>query len=146
MKLTIAGQTEAGGDAAVAIGVLHRTYPDAPLAEDANWLNVSIEATLPGYHAAFEGRVRAEDFPEFLYDLAQMHETGRGSAAFCTVEEIVELRCGRDDSGRIQWSGLTTHPAGSGAVLSFEFSSDHKVLPELIAALEATCKKFPVIG
>jgi len=145
MKLTISGLTETGDPVTLITTVQGRAYPDAPLPDDANWLTVRVEAALPGYRADFTGRVRTEDFAEFLRELRHMHEAQTGIAAFCPPEELISLRGLMDDLGQVHWTAVTTFPPG-GAVLSFELTSEAGQLPGWIAALEGVCRQFPVVG
>nr|WP_223701850.1 hypothetical protein [Sutcliffiella deserti] len=46
--------------------------------------------------------------------------------------------------GHIDWSGETWYPAGSGAVLTFEFVSNQSYLENLIKELEDIIKIYPV--
>jgi hypothetical protein len=146
MKLTISGQAEGNGDVRVTLAVQGRTYPDAPVAEDANWLTVGVAIVLPGYQADFAGRLRAEDLADFLRDLEAAQARGHGQAALSTVEDLVELRAELTAAGLVRWCGLTTYPPGTGAVLSFEFRGLAADLPALVSDLTAMCRKYPVIG
>nr|WP_151535025.1 hypothetical protein [Cytobacillus depressus] len=62
------------------------------------------------------------------------------------LDSFIHFECKMNKLGHINWSGETCYPAGSGAVLNFEFVSNQSYLEDLIKELEDINYVYPVIG
>lgn len=130
----------------VKIDVLGREYPDCSDYWDGNWVISNVKIDIPGYHADFSASLRTDDISDFLSELRRMNRQLSGKAALKNIDNFVHFEGKMDKAGQIVWSGETCYPAGSGAILTFEFISDQSYLTDLIRELEDLMHVYPVIG
>ncbi|MBD8028705.1 hypothetical protein H9636_18930 [Ureibacillus sp. Re31] len=130
----------------VEIDVLAREYPNSSDYWDGNWVISNVKVEIPGYYVDFNASLRTDEIRDFLNDLKSMNRYLTGKAILKNLESIIHFEGEMDKLGHIDWSGETCYPAGSGAVLTFEFVSNQSYLEDLIKELEDITYVYPVIG
>ena len=65
-----------------------RNYERAPVGEywDDNWLRVSIDIRVGGFHGHADAAIITSELIKFLSELRPLYQTLKGSAEFTTVE------------------------------------------------------------
>ncbi|MBY0222606.1 hypothetical protein ABZ756_02820 [Mammaliicoccus sciuri] len=135
-----------GEKTVLEIDVLARMYPNSSDYWDGNWLSSNLKIEIPGYTVDFSASLRADEIRDFLNDVKLMHRNLSGKAKLTSLEDYIHLEGEMDKRGHIDWSGETCYPAGSGAVLTFEFVSNQSYLEEVIKELEDITYVYPVTG
>ncbi|MEK4522425.1 hypothetical protein MKX96_12455 [Psychrobacillus sp. FSL W7-1493] len=130
----------------VEIDVLTREYPNSSSYWDVNWVISNVKVEIPGYYVNFTASLRTDEIRDFVNELKSMNRYLTGKAILKNLDSFIHFEGEMDKLGHIVWSGETCYPAGSGAVLSFEFVSDQSHLINLIKELENIIYVFPVIG
>ncbi|KGR76261.1 WapI family immunity protein [Ureibacillus sinduriensis] len=130
----------------VEIEVVTRSHPNTTDYWDINWIDSKISVEIPGYVVQFHAALRTDEISDFLQGLKLMYSNLRGKAALNNLDNAIFFECEMDHLGKLKWLGETCYPAGYGALLKFEFSSDQSYLKKLIKELEAILSAFPVIG
>lgn len=130
----------------VEIDVLAREYPNSSDYWDGNWVISNVKVEIPGYYVDFNASLRTDEIRDFVNDLKSMNRNLTGKAILKNLESIIHFEGEMDKLGHIDWSGETCYPAGSGAVLTFEFVSNQSYLEDLIKELEDITYVYPVIG
>ena len=130
----------------VEIDVLTREYPNSSSYWDVNWVISNVKVEIPGYYVNFTASLRTDEIRDFVNELKSMNRYLTGKAILKNLDSFIHFEGEMDKLGHIDWSGETCYPAGSGAVLSFEFVSDQSHLINLIKELEDIIYVFPVIG
>ncbi|QCR31910.1 hypothetical protein [Lysinibacillus sp. SGAir0095] len=130
----------------VEIDVLAREYPNSSDYWDGNWVISNVKVEIPGYYVDFNASLRTDDIRDFVNDLKSMNRYLTGKAILKNLESFIHFEGEMDKLGHIDWSGETCYPAGSGAVLTFEFVSNQSYLEDLIKELEDITYVYPVIG
>ncbi|MCM3359791.1 hypothetical protein [Psychrobacillus sp. MER TA 171] len=130
----------------VEIDVLTREYPNSSSYWDVNWVISNVKVEIPGYYVNFTASLRTDEIRDFVNELKSMNRYLTGKAILKNLDSFIHFEGEMDKLGHIDWSGETCYPAGSGAVLSFEFVSDQSHLINLIKELENIIYVFPVIG
>lgn len=135
-----------GDSAEVEIDILSREYPDSTDYWDGNWVISNVKVQIPGYYVDFNANLRTDEIRNFLNDLKLMNSQLSGKAKLKNLDSFINFDCAMNKLGHINWSGETCYPAGSGAVLNFEFVSNQSYLEDLIKELEDINYVYPVIG
>ncbi len=130
----------------VEIDVLAREYPNSSDYWDGNWVLSNVKVYIPGYYVDFNASLRTDDIRDFFTDLKAMNRNLAGKAILKNLDSFIHLEGEMDKLGHIKWSGETCYPAGSGAVLTFEFTSNQSYLEDLIKELEKITYEYSVIG
>ena len=130
----------------VEIDVLTREYPNSSSYWDVNWVISNVKVEIPGYYVNFTASLRTDEIRDFVNEMKSMNRYLTGKAILKNLDSFIHFEGEMDKLGHIDWSGETCYPAGSGAVLSFEFVSDQSHLINLIKELEDIIYVFPVIG
>ncbi|WP_339147162.1 MULTISPECIES: hypothetical protein [unclassified Sutcliffiella] len=130
----------------VEIEVLSREHPDSSDYWDGNWVISNVKVEIPGYYVDFNASLRTDDIRDFVNDLKLMHRHLSGKAILKNLDSFIHFEGVMNKLGHIDWSGETCYPAGSGAVLTFEFVSNQSYLENLIKELEDIIKIYSVIG
>lgn len=135
-----------GEETKVEIDILAREYPHSSDYWDGNWVSSHVIINIPGYYVNFYASLRTDEIRDFVKDLKLMKKHLSGKAKLVNLDTYIHFECEMDKLGHINWSGETCYPAGSGAVLNFEFVSDQSYLEELIKELDDITYVYPVIG
>ncbi|MBM7569938.1 hypothetical protein [Aquibacillus albus] len=130
----------------VEIDVKGREYPNSSDYWDGNWVVSNVKVEIPGYNVNFNASLRTDDIRDFVNDLKLMSRNLSGKAILKNLDSFIHFEGEMDKLGHIEWSGETCYPAGSGAVLTFEFVSNQSYLDALIKELEDITYVYPVIG
>jgi hypothetical protein len=130
----------------VEIDVIGREYPNSSDYWDGNWVVSNVKVEIPGYNVNFNASLRTDDIRDFVNDLKLMSRNLSGKATLKNLDSFIHFEGEMDKLGHIEWSGETCYPAGSGAVLTFEFVSNQSYLDVLIKELEDITYVYPVIG
>ncbi|MGF3106162.1 WapI family immunity protein [Rossellomorea sp. DUT-2] len=135
-----------GEKAKIEIDVIGREYPISSDYWDGNWVVSNVKVEIPGYNVNFNASLRTDDIIDFVNDLKLMSRNLSGKAILKNLDSFIHFEGEMDKLGHIEWSGETCYPAGSGAVLTFEFVSNQSYLDVLIKELEDITYVYPVIG
>lgn len=134
-----------GEEASVGIEIIGQAFPHSENAIDCNMLNAIIKIRLPGYKVNFPTSLSTIDLERFFISIKAMYEEMRGTAILDHRDAMIEIKGTINKLGQIEWSGETCYPAGTGATLTFEFTSDQSYLDKLIKDLAKIMKPYPVL-
>lgn len=130
----------------LSIRPTRRRYPDAQDYWDGNWLDAEITLRVGAFQAAYEAQLRTEELGRFRDALRRLYEDLTGEAAFESMERWLRLQMVGDGRGHITVTGEAMDAPGMGNRLTFQLELDQTELPEMLRALDAILRDFPVKG
>ncbi|MBO4271418.1 hypothetical protein GSF24_12380 [Microbispora triticiradicis] len=131
----------------VLIRVLGRMHPDCTDFWDGNWLTSPIHVRVGGFTAEVDAALRAEELHDFRVTLERIYAEVRGSATLSSLEHWIELTVECHPTGSLSIAGTVADHPGMRNTLRFEIDGlDQTDIPELVGALVAVEKRFPVLG
>lgn len=135
-----------GEETTIEIVVIGRSHPECTDYWDGNWIISNIWIEIPGYKAQFKADLRTDELWNFSNELKLMNKELKGKASLINLDGYLEIECEINKQGVIHWTAETCYPAGFGAVLKFDFSSDQSYLIGIVQEIESILSVFPVIG
>ncbi|AQQ53288.1 WapI family immunity protein [Planococcus lenghuensis] len=135
-----------GKEAAIQIEVVSRIYPNSLDYWDGNWIVTRISIEIPGYSVQFSANLRTDELRDFVKKLKVMNKKLKGKASLENIDGFIDIKCEINLLGKIYWEVETCYPAGTGAVLHFNFESDQMYLENLIKELDEVIIAFPILG
>ncbi|WML46140.1 hypothetical protein [Neobacillus sp. PS3-40] len=135
-----------GEETIIEIEVIGRSHPKCTDYWDGNWIISNIRIEVPGYRAQFKADLRTDELRNFGNELKLMDKKLKGKASLINLDGYLEIECEINKQGTIHWTSETCYPAGIGAVLKFDFSSDQSYLKGIVQEIESILSIFPVFG
>ncbi|MFF5111523.1 hypothetical protein [Streptosporangium sp. NPDC000509] len=130
----------------VLIRVLGRMHPGCTDFWDGNWLISPIHAQVGGFAAELDAALRTEELRDFRVALERVYTEVGGSATLSSLEHWIELTVECHPTGSLSIAGTVTDHPGMRNTLHFEIEGlDQTDIPELVSALVALEKRFPVL-
>ncbi|MGN9847391.1 WapI family immunity protein [Nonomuraea sp. H19] len=131
----------------VLIRVLGRMHPGCTDFWDGNWLISPIHVQVGGFAAEVDAGLRIEELRDFRVALERVYAEVKGSATLSSLEHWIELTVEFRPTGALSIAGTVTDHPGMRNTLHFEIDNlDQTDIPELVGALVAVEKRFPVLG
>src|SRR5699024_212935 len=131
MKFNVLGE-----QTSVKIHIRGLAFPNSKYAIDRDMLHSHVNINIPAYDVDFPTMISIVDVEKFLTSIKLMYESMRGGAIFSNRDATIQIKGEINKLGQIEWYGETCYPAGIGAMLTFEFTSDQSYLASLIKELE----------
>jgi|SRR5699024_1188676 len=131
MKFNVLGE-----QTSVKIHIRGLAFPNSKYAIDRDMLHSHVKINIPGYDADFQTMLSIVDIEKFLTSLQLMYESMTGEAILSNRDDTIQVKGKINKLGHIDWYGETCYPAGTGVMLTFEFTSDQSYLASLIKELE----------
>lgn len=129
----------------VVIHIFGLAFPNSKDAIDRNVLNSHVKINIPGYNVHFPTILNTVDVERFLACIQLMYKNMTGASMLNNRDDTIHIKGEINELGHIDWYGETCYPAGIGAILTFEFTSDQSYLEKLIQELAAIINTYPVI-
>lgn len=133
-----------GEETSIAICILDLAFPNSKYAIDRNMLNSHVNINIPGYEVDFPTMISVVDVGDFSTSIKWMYENMKGRTILSNLEDTIHIKGEINKLGHIDWYSETCYPAGIGAMLTFEFTSDQSYLEKLIKELDEIIAAYDV--
>ena len=130
----------------LSVQITGRSHPGSQDYWDGNWVNADIEIDAGGFHGRYGAYLRAEELKDFRNALSLLYSFDSKEAKFETMEEQLSIHITGNGLGHYTAECEALDQAGIGNRLIFSLEFDQTEIPEMLKALDAFVKEYPVKG